>query len=559
MNKENSLLPHLDDYLLNLQTSNYSPETLYNYERDLKTFEDFLNDIETEFDDIEKKTILNYKAYLVSRDRKTAKAQLGKQRLASFSVNRMLSALRSYFKFLIDMDYKSPIDPSAIKLIKKKTNFINKHNLLKFNMGANVCIIGLGYVGLPLACLCTRKGHNVIGIDINSEVVNKTNNGFSHIKDKFLENELHDLKGKLKATTDGSGDIKKADIVIICVPTPIDDKFHPNLGYIESASELISKNIQKSQLIILESTVHPGTTEEIVNPILEQSGLKAGIDFFLAHCPERIDPGNKQWNVSNIPRVIGAFSKQGAEKAEEFYSSIIDAEITILKAPKEAEATKVMENSFRDVNIAFMNEMAKSFDKAGIDIMEVIKGASTKPFAFLAHYPGCGVGGHCIPVDPYYLIEKAKQLGFEHRFLGLARKINEGMPKYTTHLLSEGLNHLGKSVNGSKIGIYGIAYKKDLDDARESPSVHIIKLLKEKGAELFIYDPFVKKQNNVNSFDEFLEKSDYIVLATDHSEFKNVDLNKLKQNNIQLIVDGRNCLDKDKLRELGIAHKGIGY
>jgi UDP-N-acetyl-D-glucosamine dehydrogenase len=421
-----------------------------------------------------------------------------------------------------------------------------------------VCIVGLGYVGLPLACLCARNGYKVTGIDLSEDIVNKTNLGISHIKDDFLENELTQFRGIIKATTDGSFELSHADIVVVCVPTPVDSKFRPILDYLESAAEKISSHLRTGQLIVLESTVHPGTTEEIFRPILEKSGLKAGIDFYLAYCPERIDPGNEKWNVSNIPRVVGAVSSPGAEMARNFYSSIINAEIITLKSPKEAEATKVMENSFRDINIAFINELARSFDHAGIDIMEVIKGASTKPFAFLPHYPGCGVGGHCIPVDPYYLIEKAKQFGFDHKFLELARKINKSMPNHSVYLLSEELNKLGKCVNSANIGVYGVAYKKDVDDSRESPTHSIVKSLKEKGANVIIYDPYIKQYNTVQDLTEFLSQSDYLFLVTNHSEILNLNLEELKNNNIQLVFDGRNCLNKEKIKEMGVSYKGIG-
>ncbi|HLD80257.1 MAG TPA: nucleotide sugar dehydrogenase [Candidatus Nanoarchaeia archaeon] len=421
-----------------------------------------------------------------------------------------------------------------------------------------VCIIGLGYVGLPLACLAARKGYSVTGLEINTKNVELLRAGTCHIKDEFLQKEVQELQGILQVTDDPSTALPSADIIIICVPTPVDHKFLPNLEYVESAGRSIAQHLRPGQIIVLESTVNPGTTEETLQPILEQSSLQAGKDFHLVHCPERIDPGNKKWGLHNIPRVLGSSTPEGATAAKQFYASIVNADILILKGLKEAEATKIMENSFRDVNIAFMNEMAKSFDKAGIDVTEVIRGASTKPFAFLPHYPGCGVGGHCIPVDPYYLIEGAKKFHFEHKFLELARKINKSMPEYTVSLLAEELNKMGKSVKGSLIGLYGVAYKKDVDDARESPSLEIMRLLQEKGATLFVYDPHAKHKNNVTDFEEFLKHADYLLIATNHAEFTNLELEKLKENNIKIIVDGRNCLDKEKIQSLGIAYKGIG-
>ena len=412
-----------------------------------------------------------------------------------------------------------------------------------------VAIIGLGYVGLPLACLCAKKGYKVIGIEINQTKVDLVNEGKNPIKDEYIDLNLR--KGMNEATTDNSK-LKEADIVIVCVPTPVDGKHVPDLSYVKTASNSIAKCLQENQIITVESTVYPGTTEEIVKPILEKSGKK----FFLAHCPERIDPGNKKWTVENIPRVVGGINNESTRKIADFYRSIIDGEVTEVKSSKEAEATKIMENTFRDINIAFMNEMAKSFDKAGIDITEVIKGASSKPFGFLPHYPGAGVGGHCIAVDPYYLIDNAKKYDFDHEFLKLARKINNSMPEHTVNLFVEELNKLGKAVSGAKVGVLGIAYKKDIDDTRKSPALKVINLLKKKGADVVVYDPFVPDKSNVNSLSELCKTVDYFVLITDHSEFKTMDYNLLK--NIKLIIDGRNCLDKKRIESLGIKHKGIG-
>jgi UDP-N-acetyl-D-glucosamine dehydrogenase len=296
-----------------------------------------------------------------------------------------------------------------------------------------------------------------------------------------------------------------------------------------------------------------------VIPILKKQNLDAHKnDVFVAHCPERIDPGNRKWTIAMLPRVAGGATKESLKKAAEFYRSIIDANVLELSSVKAAEATKIMENTFRDINIAFVNEMAQSFDKAGIDITEVIKGASTKPFAFMPHYPGAGVGGHCIPVDPYYLIEKAKQIGFNHKFLSLARDINNSMPHYTVELLEAELAKMKKSIRGAKVGVLGIAYKANVDDARESPAKDIINLLKTKGAEVFSYDPHVKEGSTAKDIGETLAKSDYIVLATDHDEFRRIDAKALKDKKIHIVIDGRNCLDMEKIKSFGIAYRGIG-
>jgi len=424
-------------------------------------------------------------------------------------------------------------------------------------MEKSVTVIGLGYVGLPVACLCAYK-YKVIGADIDNDKISSLNEGKCPIKDENLEKKIKELKGKLTFTSDVNEAVLKSDIILICVPTPVDKNNIPDLTALKSAVASVSKAMKENTLVIVESTIFPGTTEEVILPILEKSKVSK---FYLAHCPERIDPGNKDFTIERIPRVVGGIDKESSTQAFEFYVNIISSgDVMELSNVKAVEATKIMENTFRDINIAFINEMAKSFDKAGIDILEVIKGASTKPFAFMPHYPGAGTGGHCIPVDPYYLIERAKQSGFDHQFLSLARKINESMPSYTIELLENELKNIGKSLKDAKVGILGIAYKADVDDTRESPALKIIDILKEKKVEIFVFDPYVKGKSNVENLDELMQKSDYIILATDHNEFKNMALNKLKENNIKIIIDGRNCFDKNKedIKFMGILYHGIG-
>jgi UDP-N-acetyl-D-glucosamine dehydrogenase len=419
----------------------------------------------------------------------------------------------------------------------------------------NIAVIGLGYVGLPLAVLIAEKNLNVIAIDNNQKKVDKINRLIVPFKDAELQEKMNLVK--LKATSDIS-EIKNQDIIIVCVPTPVDHLHNPDLGPVRSACESISEYLKPGHLVIIESTINPGVCEEVVQPILEASGLKTGIDFDIAHCPERINPGDSKWKTNNIPRVVGASSEKGLARAVNFYETILDAAVMPMKSIKAAEATKIIENTFRDINIAYVNELAKSFDKLGIDLVEVIKGASTKPFAFMPHFPGCGIGGHCIPVDPYYLIKRAKQNGFDHKFLRLAREINNSMPDYTVNCLINELNELSKSVKGAKIGILGLSYKPDVDDTRESPVYEIIKKIKNLGGELAIYDPFVSDESTVASLEELLGKADVIILATSHKQFLEMDLEKLKNNDIKLVIDGRNCLDKEKILSLGIRYKGIG-
>ena len=418
-----------------------------------------------------------------------------------------------------------------------------------------ISVIGLGYVGLPLAILAKSKGHDVIGIDTNKQIVKSINERKSHINDPTIEGSLknHPFRSSVNYSL-----IKDREVIVVCVPTPIDKNYRPNLKPLILASESLSKVIKKNQLVIIESTIYPGTCEEVILPILEKSGLVGEKDFFLAHCPERINPGDLTWNLTNIPRVVGGLGENSLRKAAAFYSSLVSANLTQLSSLKAAEAVKILENTFRDVNIAFINEMAMSFDKMGVDIIEVIKGASTKPFAFMTHYPGCGVGGHCIGVDPYYIIEKAKSIGFDHRFLILARKINQQMPSHTVESLQSELNDLGFCINGARIGLLGLAYKANVDDIRESPAVVIFNILKKKKAHVVVYDPYLPKMSDVSSLSELLKKVDFLLLATDHAIFKTLNAKVLKENNIKLVIDGRNCLSKEALEKEGIRYKGIG-
>jgi len=418
-----------------------------------------------------------------------------------------------------------------------------------------VCIIGLGYVGFPLAVLCSSKGYEVYGFDKDEEKLQRIEKRENIVDEPYLEKLLP--KSNIQIIRDEKK-IAECDINIICVPTPVNEKHYPDLSFVESASALVAANLKPGSLVIVESTINPGVCEEVVRPIFERAGHKVGQDVYISHCPERIDPGNAKWNVTNIPRVVGSFDPIGLQMSLDFYRSVIDAEIMPMKTIREAEATKIIENSFRDINIAFVNELARSFDLMDIDIVNVIRGAATKPFAFLAHWPSCGVGGHCIPVDPYYLIEKAKEHDFDHRFLRIARSINNDMPLYTVELLQDALNEIEKSFKGTSIGVLGVSYKADVGDLRESPALKIIELLKENGADLQIFDPYVPEKSTVKSIDELLDKSEAVVLTADHRQFLEIAPEKFKENGIRVIIDGKNCLNKDKLIELGIIYKGIG-
>lgn len=419
----------------------------------------------------------------------------------------------------------------------------------------SVCIIGLGYVGLPLAVQCALKGYEVYGLENDEEKNALINSGKSPIKEDFLETNLPNIK--LMATNDPSV-IKKSDVVIVCVPTPVDETYLPDLGPVKVATQTIVENLNPGQLVVIESTINPGVCEEIVEPIFAEAGLVVGKDYEMAHCPERINPGDPKWNVTNIPRVVGSFSQKGLADAVKFYEDIIDATIMPMKSIREAEAVKIVENSFRDVNLAFVNELAKSFDRLDIDIVDVIKGASTKPFAFMPHWPSRGVGGHCIPVDPYYLIERAKASGFDHEFLKIARKVNNSMPEYTVELMQDALNKVKMPLNGTVIGLMGISYKANIADLRESPALKIIKHLKSHSAEVLVFDPHTEKHSSAKSIEELLEKSTALILATNHKEFIDLDPAIFKKHDIKVIIDGMNCLDKEAIEKYGIIYKGIG-
>lgn len=423
------------------------------------------------------------------------------------------------------------------------------------NMKKTVCVIGLGYVGLPIAVRSVEKGYDVIGYELSKEKVDMINKGKSPIEEKYLDDNMQ--KFPVKASTDEKV-IKKADITLICVPTPVDEFYNPDLSPVIGATEAIIRNLKKGSLVVLESTVNPGVSEEVLKPMFEAAGYKVGTDVFIAHCPERINPGDPKWNVSNIPRVVGSFDKKGLDAAVEYYRNITTGEVRPMKSIREAEAVKILENSFRDINLAFVNEVARSFNILGIDVKDVIAGSATKPFGFMPFYPSCGVGGHCIPVDPYYLIERAKKAGFDHKFLRLSREINNSMPVYAVELLKDALNEVKLPLNGTAVGIMGVAYKANIDDVRESPAVKIMELVKKGGAKMNVFDPHIPKSSNVKTLEEILKKSTALVIATDHNEFKLIDPKLFKKHGIKVIIDGRNCLDKNAIKKLGIVYKGIG-
>lgn len=427
-------------------------------------------------------------------------------------------------------------------------------------MGKNIAVVGLGYVGLPLALMSARKGYRVFGLDINGKKIEALRKGISPIADSAIESALSETKkGSIIFDTDFAH-LKQAEIVVICVPTPVSENHLPDLGPVEGAAREVADNLQKGQLIILESTVNPGVSEDVVLPILEKiSGLKGGVDFHLAHCPERINPGDPKWNVENIPRVLGSLHPDGLEAAHAFYSSIITGRIRRMASLKEAEAVKIVENSFRDINIAFVNELAMSFSRLGIDVVNVIDGAKTKPFGFMAHYPSCGVGGHCIPVDPYYLIDYAEKNGFYHQFLSLARRINNHMPEFTVEQLVQANNDMHKAVKGTSVVVLGLAYKPNIEDCRESPSFEIIKHLEQLGVTVRTYDPYVLSRSSAATFAEAVDGADSVIIATAHKEFRSLKPSDLSTRGVKVVIDGCNCLDQSLFLDgKSLAYRGIG-
>ncbi len=421
---------------------------------------------------------------------------------------------------------------------------------------AHVVVVGLGYVGLPLALLARDRGYTVTGIDVDAKKRAQIRRADVPDLDEVFTAALRREPFVAQSTFAA---VKDADTVIICVPTPVDHTHTPDLTILKSACEAVARHMRKGQLIISESTVNPGTAEEILIPAMEKiSGLKAGKDFGFAHCPERINPGDARWPVEKISRVLGATTKEAREQAAAFYTSILRAPIHRMHTIKEAEAVKMVENSFRDVNIAFVNELAMSFAKLNIDVLHVLQGAATKPFGFMLHTPGCGVGGHCIPVDPYYLIRYAKENGFTHRFLSLARDINNGMPTFTVSLLEEELRKQGKSIEHATVALLGLSYKANMSDLRESPALEIAKILTNRAARVRSFDPFIHEHSTALTLSEALRGADAVVIATAHDVFTSLSPTILKEYGVTSVIDGRNCLSKEAFEEAGIAYRGIG-
>jgi UDP-N-acetyl-D-glucosamine dehydrogenase len=424
--------------------------------------------------------------------------------------------------------------------------------------GARIGVIGLGYVGLPLAVEFAQKGFPTTGFEVDQSKADAINEGRSYIGD-VSSSAIKEMvgAGRLHATTDFSH-LNKCDCIIICVPTPLRKTKEPDITYILAAAEEIKGNLRPGQLIILESTTYPGTTDEVLLPMFEETGLKLDEDFLLAFSPERVDPGNPQFQTHNIPKVVGGCTDDSTEVAAALYSQIV-SQVHSVTSARVAEAAKLLENTFRAVNIGMANEMARLCYALGIDTWEVIRAAATKPFGFMPFYPGPGIGGHCIPLDPHYLSWKARQHGFDSRFIGLAEEVNSRMPEHVVTLVTDGLNDDRKALNGARVLLLGVAYKKDVNDVRESPALSIIDLLRAKRAEVSYHDPYVPEVRfddshtegggeplqSIELTDEEIKGADCVIIITDHS---GIDYERITST-ASFIVDTRNALTGELRRK----------
>lgn len=417
---------------------------------------------------------------------------------------------------------------------------------------AVVGIVGLGYVGLPLAVEFAKAGYRTIGFDVQTKKVEAVNAGHNYIGD-IVDDTLKNMveKKRLSATSNFEF-IKKVDAVAICVPTPLDKYQQPDISYVKGSTESVAQYVHNGMVIILESTTYPGTTEELLKPILEKGGLKCGEDFYLAFSPERVDPGNKQYKTKNTPKVVGGIGKDSTEVAAALYRSVLAGGVYEVSTPAVAEMEKLLENTYRNINIGLANEMAIICHRMGINVWEVIEAAKTKPYGFQAFYPGPGLGGHCIPLDPFYLAWKAKEYDYHTRLIETSGEINTGMPEYVIQRAMTVLNRDKKSMNGSKVLVLGVAYKADIDDYRESPALNVIDLLIKQGADTTYYDPYIPEYRHKGKVhtgakeltDDMIRNADIVIICTAHSCFDYDKIQKLAKE----VFDTRNAMKDVKDR-----------
>lgn len=414
-------------------------------------------------------------------------------------------------------------------------------------------VVGLGYVGLPLAVEKAKAGFKVIGFDVQDQKVNMVNAGHNYIGD-VVDSDLEKIvkSGQLRATTDFAS-VASCDCVCIAVPTPLDEHQQPDISYVRSSAESILPYVHKDMLVVLESTTYPGTTEELLQPILEKSGLKCGVDFFLAFSPERVDPGNAIYKTKNTPKVVGGVTPECTDIAATLYGEVLEAPVHRVSCPAVAEMEKILENTYRNVNIGLINELAMLCNRMGINIWEVVDAAKSKPYGFQAFYPGPGLGGHCIPLDPYYLSWKAREYGFHTSMIEGSMMVNDKMPEYCAQRAMSALNERRKAMNGAKVLVLGVAYKQDIDDYRESPAIRVIEQLRKLGAEVTYYDPFVAEYRNgaftekglTELTPEIVSASDLVMITTAHTT---VDYEMVSAN-ADMIFDAKNVMKNIKNRE----------
>lgn len=423
-----------------------------------------------------------------------------------------------------------------------KESLLNKIDNREITVG----VVGLGYVGLPLAVEKAKAGFKTIGFDVQKAKVDLVNAGSNYIGDIVDDDLKHIVEsGMLRATNDFSF-VKDVDFIAICVPTPLDEHQQPDISYVRSSAEEIAKHMTKGTMVVLESTTYPGTTEELLKPILETSGLKCGEDFYLGFSPERVDPGNKQFKTKNTPKVVGAIGEDAREVIAAMYRAVLEGDVYEVSSPAIAEMEKILENTYRNINIGLANEMAILCNRMGIDYWEVVDAAKTKPYGFQAFYPGPGLGGHCIPLDPYYLSWKAREYGFHTSMIESSMMVNDRMPEYCVERSMAILNRHKKALNGSKVLVLGVAYKNDIDDYRESPAIRVIEKLKENGADTDFYDPWISEYKDkgqifhgIEKIDaEIISSYDLIVITAAHT---NIDYDMIQQN-AAAIFDTRNAM-----------------
>ncbi len=430
-----------------------------------------------------------------------------------------------------------------------KEQLLKKINDREITVG----VVGLGYVGLPLAVEKAKAGFKTIGFDVQKAKVDLVNEGHNYIGD-VVDEDLKKIveSGMLKATTDFSF-VKDVDFIAICVPTPLDKHQQPDISYVKSSAEAIAKHLKRGTMVVLESTTYPGTTEELLKPILESSGLKCGEDFYLGFSPERVDPGNKQFKTKNTPKVVGAIGSDAREVIAAMYRAVLEGDVYEVSSPAVAEMEKILENTYRNINIGLANEMAILCNRMGIDYWEVVDAAKTKPYGFQAFYPGPGLGGHCIPLDPYYLSWKAREYGFHTSMIESSMMVNDRMPEYCVERSMAILNRHKKALNGSKVLVLGVAYKNDIDDYRESPAIRVIDELKKVGACVDFYDPWIAEYKDKGQIfrgieginDSVIASYDLVVVTAAHT---NIDYDMI-QKNAKAIFDTRNAMKEIKDRD----------